>query len=1474
MKKRILALILAFIMIFSLIPLVGAKSIVNTEEAPAAFGGSLNTTTDLLFDFSNKTADQTRYKASAYGGYNFDQETNGYWATGYNNSKSDYTISNANGTLRVNVTNGADASGVPGPWIKVTNKYGVAPSYSESSRSYYPLNFKPANVKAVTIKFKLSGCSAPAGEIPKIVFEYYYTKNGTYSYANDMWASFTLDNGYYQTVTIPVSSKLTSADVLKGFGFRFRNVKATSGTIYIDYIYIGADAQFVLSNHSDKTFHSQSVNPILSGVNEAQVYLKNKTDGNQIAGYMATIAPSAKVTFKASYPGYYTKGSTEASRKTAAPKLAFKGAKTTAQASAYETATGETVYLAVNADFFNMDTFQPRGQLVLEGNVIQTYGTRVTPYFAVLKDGTYAIRAFGTPMGDVQEAVAGYHWLVRDGAVVTNDDVELAPRTAIGLKADGTVIVFATDGRQEGYSMGLTIQDTGELMKNAGCVNAINLDGGGSTTFATRYSNGDSALKIRNSPSDNTGERVVTSSLLLVATACKHKYGGSYTRSANGTHSTSCSACGNTITVTHSYKNGVCVCGDQAHLGDGLYFGFGNSEFDNYRYTDPAYNYFNYDMTNDGKWYRGYWATGYTADNRQYTIDNTAGTLTVNVTDGFSGSAANGNQTYGPWLKITNGHGIQTSKTSATYAPLRYDPENIDIIQIRFKLTGCQVPTGTTPKIYFEYYYDKNGTYDGATDISATYSFTEGEYVTVTMPASSTLTSADTLRGFGFRFQNIKSTSGGKLTVDYIYIGEKASETLLFDFDNSSASKARYQNIAYNFINFDTATKGYWATGYNDKNTDFTVNNNDGTLNVTVTEGYSGNSAGGNIIYGPWVKTTNTYGKFTGQSTYDYYPLSYNPKNAESFQIRFKTTNCEVDTGKTPRVVLEYYYIKDGVYAYANDISASYTVKNGEYQILTIPASAKFNAADEILCFGLRFQHIKSSSGGSVNIDYIAIGSNVDLPLPKYTVTFKGADGVTLAQQTLFKGETASYTGATPTKVYDTISHYSFEGWDKDLTNITANIVITAQFTATAHSYSHSFVDGDTHKASCTCGYSKGENHTVLVKAAVASTCTESGLTEGKYCSDCGTVLVAQEVISATGHSYEYATVDALVHLRTCSNCGDSVEEAHSYTGGTCICGEKEVKEPVEDPALKLNHSLNLASDISVNLTVPKTLLAGFDMTTVYVESTVDTYTGNGKTGTKVIRITPVENGNYYYFTLTGLTAVHMMDKISSVLYGMKDGQSYYSSVDEYSIATYAYSQLNNAGRPEKLKILCADLLRYGAKAQIFKNYRTDSLADALMTEAHIAYLSDMESVVFGNINRDLNDMDNPVTSWVGKSLNLESKVELKFIFTLGNFVEELSDVTLRISYTDINGVEKTHIIGSAELYNEQYGYYAFTVDTLLAAELRSVVSVRIYNGDIPLSSTLQYSADTYGNNRTGNLLTLCKALFAYSDSAKVYFAG
>jgi hypothetical protein len=96
----------------------------------------------------------------------------------------------------------------------------------------------------------------------------------------------------------------------------------------------------------------------------------------------------------------------------------------------------------------------------------------------------------------------------------------------------------------------------------------------------------------------------------------------------------------------------------------------------------------------------------------------------------------------------------------------------------------------------------------------------------------------------------------------------------------------------------------------------------------------------------------------------------------------------------------------------------------------------------------------------------------------------------------------------------------------------------------------------------------------------------------------------------------------------------------------------------------------------------------------------------------------------------------------------------------------------------------------------------------------------------------------------------------------------------MKVTYLGGNGEVKTATLTGAEVYNANAGYYSFTFYGLLASELRTVVDVAVYEGEIQLSETLRYSAESYASkNATGALAGLCKALFAYSDSAKAFFA-
>jgi hypothetical protein len=99
-----------------------------------------------------------------------------------------------------------------------------------------------------------------------------------------------------------------------------------------------------------------------------------------------------------------------------------------------------------------------------------------------------------------ENAVGGGDILVENGVNVAPAGENLAPRTAAGIRRDGTVVFYTVDGRQENHSVGMTYAELADRLIELGCVDALNLDGGGSTTLeAVRP--GYEELAVINSPS-------------------------------------------------------------------------------------------------------------------------------------------------------------------------------------------------------------------------------------------------------------------------------------------------------------------------------------------------------------------------------------------------------------------------------------------------------------------------------------------------------------------------------------------------------------------------------------------------------------------------------------------------------------------------------------------------------------------------------------------------------------------------------------------------------------------------------------------------------------------------------------------------------------------------------------------------------------------------------------------------------------
>lgn len=193
----------------------------------------------------------------------------------------------------------------------------------------------------------------------------------------------------------------------------------------------------------------------------------------------------------------------------------------TLQALAYDK-SGSRVLAAVNGDFFAKDG-TPQGIYYRNGTCLKgTMTDNVCTFFAITKNKRAIIGSYDeydSYKENIQEAVGGRVRLMTNGNVLPQTVTALEPRTAIGVTDDNVVYILVADGRNFWYSNGMRYAEMGAVMKALGAKNAINLDGGGSSTFIIRKIAGfeDGRFAIRNWPYDNGGvEREVTNGLLVV----------------------------------------------------------------------------------------------------------------------------------------------------------------------------------------------------------------------------------------------------------------------------------------------------------------------------------------------------------------------------------------------------------------------------------------------------------------------------------------------------------------------------------------------------------------------------------------------------------------------------------------------------------------------------------------------------------------------------------------------------------------------------------------------------------------------------------------------------------------------------------------------------------------------------------------------------------------------------------------------
>lgn len=129
---------------------------------------------------------------------------------------------------------------------------------------------------------------------------------------------------------------------------------------------------------------------------------------------------------------------------------------------------------------------------------------------------TLTIDGAGAQWADAAYGVSGMYSLLRNGQIVPGLPAAPNPYTAVGVKADGTAVFYTIDGRQSGYSVGATYAQVAERLQELGCVSAVALDGGGSTTLGATLP-GSTGFSVVNQPS--TAGRKINNTIALVSPA-------------------------------------------------------------------------------------------------------------------------------------------------------------------------------------------------------------------------------------------------------------------------------------------------------------------------------------------------------------------------------------------------------------------------------------------------------------------------------------------------------------------------------------------------------------------------------------------------------------------------------------------------------------------------------------------------------------------------------------------------------------------------------------------------------------------------------------------------------------------------------------------------------------------------------------------------------------------------------------------
>lgn len=493
-------------------------------------------------------------------------------------------------------------------------------------------------------------------------------------------------------------------------------------------------------------------------------------------------------------------------------------------------------------------------------------------------------------------------------------------------------------------------------------------------------------------------------------------------------------------------------------------------------------------------------------------------------------------------------------------------------------------------------------------------------------------------------------------------------------------------------------------------------------------------------------------------------------------------------------------------------------------------------------------------------------------------------EGVTTAEPTHFEEGSKLYTcktcGETRTESIDVIKH-TYSEW--------------------------AIFDDLLHEHVCECGHTVYAHHAWEAKTASGLYLAgENGVGTGKVmswealfsmngsiadvhyvCAECG-IKYTGLLENLPDHSYDgYETLDDENHKLVCK-CGAFIAEGHEWDGGTvtkpatpfetgvithtCLhCGETKTEEiPVDEHDKITNMSVSLGTDISVNCYA--------DLCDAHTGAQMR-FTMNGKVQTVVGTLT--KDGDYV-FVFKGVAPQCMGDMITVEL--IINGEVLDSKTN-FTIRSYCDKMLGMGAERlgltetkfEALKTLIADMLEYGAKAQLYKGHNTDALVNQGIT-GKTAFVELNKSDLY------ITDTSQAGVEFTSVGVYFDYNNSLYVKFTAPGMTEE----NFYISYKDAMGNVYQYYLNDCELLDAETSTYVLIVAPTMTSQFGELCTLEIYthrsatDAEFSVQQLLKYNVNSYvysmqnKMDASGNLTTmaeLARALYNYGLSAQAYAA-